>query len=700
VSSRLWAFEHLEDNVGKSRRDIGFPEPQTTGTGVAPSAFAGAARQRRDDAARRAAPADPAAVEATVLAAVNEGVIVIDRAGKLAGANSAASRILGIDLLGEADDADWWGPLRARHAVGGAPLDLGRQVMARGLEMRDVEVAFERGGLEARLSVNYLPLRQPTGDVAGLVVAFTDVSEREREHRKLTETEDRLREAHDVARLASWEWNPATGDVIVFQALEESGLEPGTTVTLAQWLAMIPAEQHGEVDADFEAFLSGQRDASSRRFRHVLPTGAVWLELRSRAVRDAAGGLICVRGTAQDVTEQELAQQDLYATRDFLQATLDSLSTHVAVLDAHGEIVLTNRAWTDFALENGGRADCGGVGANYLTACEGDRTDPAAMQTADGLRAIIAGERSDYSIEQSCHGPELHRWFQMHATVYDGAGPTRVVVTHENISERKAEERLVAIDLDKLAWVARIEEALSNELFVLHAQPILELASGQIVQRELLIRMRHPDGSQEPGLVPPGYFLPVAEEFGLIMEIDRWVIDRSAELAATGLPVELNVSGRSISDPRLVDYIKGALERTGADPQMLVFEITETTLIEDDRSARAFVARLHALGCKVALDDFGTGYGGFTYLKQLPIDYLKIDVEFVSDLLYNPASRTVVQAIVKLAQGFGLKTVAEGVESGDTMDALRELDVDYVQGYHIGRPAALPTTAYRRAEPR
>jgi EAL domain-containing protein (putative c-di-GMP-specific phosphodiesterase class I) len=204
--------------------------------------------------------------------------------------------------------------------------------------------------------------------------------------------------------------------------------------------------------------------------------------------------------------------------------------------------------------------------------------------------------------------------------------------------------------------------------------------------------MRHREGSDEPGLVAPDYFLPVAEEFGLIMEIDRWVIDRAAELASTGLPVELNVSGRSISEPRLVEHIKSALERTGADPAMMVFEITETTLVNDDASARAFVERLHQLGCKVALDDFGTGYGGFKYLKQLPIDYLKIDVEFVSDLLYNPASRTVVQAIVKLARGFGLKTVAEGVESGATMDALRELDVDYVQGFHIGRPAALATS--------
>ena len=682
--------------MDKRRTDVGFPDRHEIGARALTGPFSGIAEERGAHTPRVTKPTE-SAIQSTMLAALDEGVIVVDRSGNMTDSNPAASRILGVDLTGAMDGGDWWTSLAACHADTGETLDLGQDVMARGIEMRDVEVVIARCGLKTQLSVNYVPLRGGSGAVVGLVLAFRDVSDREREHRKLVETQDRLREANDVARLASWEWDPATGDVIVFQALEESHLEPGTRVTLEEWLAMIPPHQHGEVAEDFEAFVDGGRSESSRRFRHMLPTGAVWLEFRSRAVRDADGRLTCVRGTAQDVTEQELARQDLSATRDFLQATLDSLSTHVAVLDECGEIVLTNRAWSEFAVENGGSAVAVGVGANYLTACEHDRSDPSAIQAAAGLRAIIAGEQTDYSAEQSCHSPELHRWFQMHATVYDGAGPTRVVVTHENISERKAEERLVAIDLDKLAWVARIEDALTNERFVLHAQPILELASGQVVQRELLIRMRHPEGSDEPGLVPPGYFLPIAEEFGLIMEIDRWVIDRSAELAATGLPVELNVSGRSINDPRLVDYIKGALERTGADPQMLVFEITETTLIEDDQSARAFVARLHGLGCKIALDDFGTGYGGFTYLKQLPIDYLKIDVEFVSDLTFNPASRTVVQAIVKLAQGFGLKTVAEGVEDGDTMDLLRELDVDYVQGYHVGRPAALTKSDRRRA---
>jgi EAL domain-containing protein (putative c-di-GMP-specific phosphodiesterase class I) len=190
----------------------------------------------------------------------------------------------------------------------------------------------------------------------------------------------------------------------------------------------------------------------------------------------------------------------------------------------------------------------------------------------------------------------------------------------------------------------------------------------------------------------PGAFLPVAEEFGLITEIDRWVIDRATEIAATGRAVQVNVSGRSISAPGLLEHIKHAIRHTGADPKKIVFEITETALVSGEPAARAFVESLHGLGCKVALDDFGTGYGGFTYLKRLPVDFLKIDIEFVLDARTNSASRNVIQSIVSLATGFGLKTVGEGVEDEASLHLLRELGVDYAQGFHIGRPGPLDAT--------
>jgi EAL domain-containing protein (putative c-di-GMP-specific phosphodiesterase class I) len=203
--------------------------------------------------------------------------------------------------------------------------------------------------------------------------------------------------------------------------------------------------------------------------------------------------------------------------------------------------------------------------------------------------------------------------------------------------------------------------------------------------------LRAPDGE----VIAPGLFLPIAEKYGLVCELDRWVIERAVTLAATGAPVELNISGQSIGELELLGHLEACLERTGADPSLLVFELTETAIVEDQPAARAFAERLHEIGCKLALDDFGTGYGGFTYLKQLPVDFLKIDIEFVRDLLTNAASRHVVQAVVELARGFGLKTVAEGVEDGATLELLRDLGVDLAQGYHIARPQPVEATDQR-----
>jgi len=259
------------------------------------------------------------------------------------------------------------------------------------------------------------------------------------------------------------------------------------------------------------------------------------------------------------------------------------------------------------------------------------------------------------------------------------------VVVFDDISERKETEGRLQREADKLAWIARIQDALAEDRFVLHAQPIVDVGSGDVVQNELLLRLREPDGN----IIGPGAYLHVAEDYGLIGDIDRWVVQQGIALAAEGRPVEINLSARSVGDQDILDHIEACLASSGADPSLIVFEITETAIVEDEDAALVFTERLHTIGCKLALDDFGTGYGGFTYLKQLPVDYLKIDIEFVRDLAVNPASRHVVEAVVGLARGFGLKTVAEGVEDAEAYELLREIGVDLAQGYHIARPGPL-----------
>ena len=264
------------------------------------------------------------------------------------------------------------------------------------------------------------------------------------------------------------------------------------------------------------------------------------------------------------------------------------------------------------------------------------------------------------------------------------------MIVFRDVSARNDTRRRAEKQVEKLDSIKRIRAALAEDRFELFAQPIVDLRSNATVQHELLLRMREADGE----IVAPVAFLPIAEQYGLIADIDRWVIDRACQIAGELGAVQVNLSACSVGSSRIIEEIERCLERSGVDPALLVFEVTETALIADEGAAKVFVDRLRALGCKLALDDFGTGYGGFTYLKQLSIDQLKIDVEFVRDLTTNSASQHVVAAVVALAHAFGLRTVAEGVEDAGALQMLRESGVDFAQGYHLGRPAAMaqPTT--------
>jgi len=243
----------------------------------------------------------------------------------------------------------------------------------------------------------------------------------------------------------------------------------------------------------------------------------------------------------------------------------------------------------------------------------------------------------------------------------------------------------------RLSWVDRIREALAGDRFVLHAQPILGLNGDGVARHELLLRMKAENGE----LIPPGSFLFVAERFGLIGQIDRWVLSRAIALLAeqqrTGhRPVlDVNLSAKSIADPELPDLIAAELAATGADPAGLVFEVTETAAILNVEHGRVFAERLHELGCGIALDDFGAGFASFYYLKHLEFDHLKIDGEFVKELTSSTTNQLVVQSVVAIARGLGKQTTAEFVGDHETLELLRHYGVDYAQGFYIAEPAPL-----------
>jgi PAS domain S-box-containing protein len=262
-----------------------------------------------------------------------------------------------------------------------------------------------------------------------------------------------------------------------------------------------------------------------------------------------------------------------------------------------------------------------------------------------------------------------------------------VVVVFGDVSARRAEKQRQKRELETLNWIGRIRDAIDEQRLVLYAQPIIDIPSREVVMHELLLRMVDRHGT----IIAPGRFLPAAEQFGLIEEIDRWVLAQAVKLAARGLKVSFNISGKSLGSRELISALVHALRDTGADPALLVCEVTETALANDETVAEAFVHELSELGCEIALDDFGMGYGGFAYLKRLPLAVLKIDIEFVRDLVENPQNQHVVKAIVTLAEGFGRHTIAEGVENQATLGLLEEYGVDYAQGNEIGQPAPVDT---------
>jgi EAL domain-containing protein (putative c-di-GMP-specific phosphodiesterase class I) len=215
---------------------------------------------------------------------------------------------------------------------------------------------------------------------------------------------------------------------------------------------------------------------------------------------------------------------------------------------------------------------------------------------------------------------------------------------------------------------------------------------------------------RDPGkggrLRQPDAFLPAAERFDLIQAIDAWMVARALRLAPA-MACEVNLSAVTLCDPAARHDIVALLRAAPAAARRIVFEITETAAAQHLDAACEFAADLSELGCGLALDDFGTGFGSFTYLRKLPLRHLKIDASFVLQLVHSLDDRRVVRSIIGIAEEFGLRTIAEGVEDQATLDLLRELGAHYAQGFHLGKPARLgrgptpgPTPAANRTRVR
>ncbi len=242
----------------------------------------------------------------------------------------------------------------------------------------------------------------------------------------------------------------------------------------------------------------------------------------------------------------------------------------------------------------------------------------------------------------------------------------------------------------QMHWASRITKALEEHRMVLFEQPVVAIKEHEKELRhcEILIRMRDEDNI----IVRPDAFIPAAERYNLMSTVDRWVIRQifeymgSTRCAGIDNVVAINLSGTSLVDENLLKYILDMAEKHDIDLSKVCFEVTETAAISNLARATQFIKTLKSLGCRFSLDDFGSGLSSFTYLKTLPVDYIKIDGSFVVDMVNDPIDRAMVDAIVRVGHVMKVKVIAEWVENEETLVLLKEMGVDYVQGYHLGVP--------------
>jgi diguanylate cyclase (GGDEF)-like protein/PAS domain S-box-containing protein len=483
-----------------------------------------------------------------------------------------------------------------------------------------------------------------------------------------------------------------------------------------------------------QSLLSGEQSTFWMEKRYVDVVGqVVWVAVHATLVRSADGRPLHFLGQIQDVSERVRyeAQLQHMADHDPLTGLLNrrsferELNSHLRNVQRYGpegaalvldidrfkhindtlghnvgdelivkvaqtlrtrlrdSDVLARLGGDEFAvlLPRGGREEAEAVAESILASVRAQ----SVLTTAGRRRPIttsigiaLFGESDGLSAEDVLVNADL--------AMYDAKEAGRDRAATYSTQERSA-SRMKA----RITWAERIREALEEDRFTLYAQPIVELASGQVRQHELLLRMLDEQGE----VIPPAAFLAIAERFDLMQEIDRWVVARAIRhmgeqrRAGRELVFEVNISGSSTGDPDLLGVIERELRENDVDPANLVLEVTETTAVANVPRAQEFASRLADLGCRFALDDFGAGFGSFYYLKHLPFDILKIDGEFVRSCTTSQTDQLLIRAAVEIARGMGKETIAEYVGDAATVELLRQLGVDFAQGFHVGRPAPL-----------
>lgn len=433
------------------------------------------------------------------------------------------------------------------------------------------------------------------------------------------------------------------------------------------------------------AYEEARRTGCPQRVVEIYEPLDSWFEIRVFA---QGGKLI---GLVRDVTDQQHVEHELRQftrveralglSRRRLGAIVDNTPSMISVKDLAGRYLMSNAEFERVV----GRSSAELLGRRCT-----DFFPPeiAERQREIDRRAAADGKPVYGEAVLPGEDGEDRSYVTVTFALPDEHGvPTEICTIATDVTERREREDQRRA---RLAWADRLSAAMTQGRLAIFAQPIVAASGGERVASELLVRMREQGGSVE--LIPPADFLLTAERYGLIQEIDTWMV-RQALALPRDERYQVNLSALTMCDVVARSEILELLKAEPAAARRLTFEITETASVDQLSAARSFAAEVIAAGSRLALDDFGVGFGSFTYLRSLPFSLLKIDKGFVRRLTTSRDDRRVIRGTIGIAREFGIETIAEGVENEATMEALRELGVNYAQGFHLGAPAPLPHPA-------
>lgn len=671
----------------------------------------------------------------TVLDNLTEGVLLRDAHGVIVANNPSAERILGVpagSLIGRQHMfGPEWEPLYEDGRSSDPAARPMLQALSNGKESTDVIVRVRSpDGRTMWLSCNVRPLLGP-GDMAshGVVTSFTDITVNKLAETERAESEARFRELAENIDQVFWLCNRDATDIVYVSpayariwglATDELYGDPNS------WLKVVHADDRERVENAIRDDLpEGTYDAE---YRIVRPDGALrWIHDRAFPVRDAAGSIYRIAGIAEDVTERKQNVERLAYLADYDVLTQLPNRTHLGqrtreVLARagrrNGSVGLLfidvdrfknvndtfGHAVGDELLKRVAERICENIRDGDIVArLGGDEfavvlDDLAAVEDA----AMVAQKLSDVlSQAYMLEGREVFATASMGISCYPADGDEfEELIKNADIAMYQAKavgrnayrfysSEMNARAKDVLEITTGLRHALEQEQFVLHYQPRVNTKTGEVCGVEALIRWQHP----ERGLIPPGRFIPIAEETGLIEPIGWWALRAGCAQARAWLDaglafqcIAVNLSARQFADQTLATRIAALLDEMGLEPSVLELEITESMAMHDTAATERMLRELAALGIGVAIDDFGTGHSSLSYLKRFPVHCLKIDRSFVMGLPENAHDMAITKATIALAQALELDLVGEGVETEAQLAALVSMGCDVIQGYLMCKP--------------